>query len=278
MRIAIQGSEGSYHEQVALHYFGNGADIAYMETFRDVFQSLRQGTATHAVIAIANNRYGFISDAYNELIARHKDVTITGESYLRVQHQLLGIPGATLDQITEVHSQAPALGQCHEFLSNNLPHVPLVEQEDTALSAAYVAKTADPAKAAIASKRAGELHGLQVIAGNIQDDSDNFTRFLILQPSDNGSQEGDKTTLLLKTSQKPGSLVDALILFKERDVNVSALHSSFLPNTGFDMQFFVEFDAGMQDVRTVEILQELDKLSDGYEVLGSYKSAVEEMK
>lgn len=270
MKIGIQGTRGSYHEAVAQQYFGEAADIEYIDTFKHVFESLRLEKISHAVIAIANNRYNFVPEAYNELIERHAEVSITGEAYLRVQHQLLGVEGTTLDTIKEVHSQAPALGQCHVFLDRELPHIPHVEREDTAMSAAYVAEQNDPTKAAIASTRAGELHGLTVIAPNIQDDKDNITRFLILQRRGEQALEGNKTSLLLRVGQHPGALVDALQPFKEHDVNIATLQSAYLPNTEFEMQFFIEFNAGIDDLRTTEVLQSLKSQDTPYEVLGSY--------
>lgn len=273
MKIGIQGSEGSYHEQVARDYFGDTADIEYIDTFSHVFDALQLEKVTHAVIAIANNRYNVVPEAYNKLIERHSEVTITGEAYLRVQHQLLGVPGTTLATIKEVHSQAPALGQCMKFLAEQLPHIPHVEREDTAESAAFIAREADVSKAAIASARAGALHGLEVIAPNIQDDADNMTRFLVLQRQGEVVADTTKTSLLLRVGQHAGALVDALIPFKEQGVNISTLQAAYLPNTDFEVQFFMEFDAGRDDMRTAAVLQTLKSHDTSFEILGSYMAS-----
>ncbi len=275
MKVGIQGNAGSYHETVALRYYGPDADIAYIDIFKNVFGALFAGKIDQAVIAIANNRYGFIPDSFSEIMARHKDITILGEAYLPVKHQLLGLPGAKLSDITEVHSQAPALGQCHTFLSTQLPHVPLVEQDDTALSAKLVADAANPTKAAVASQRAGELYGLEVLAKDIQDDQDNYTRFLVIGKSGTENHTGNKTTILLRTAQVAGSLADALQPFKQHGINISTLHSAFLPNTGFEMQFLLEFDAGSKEAWPV--LDDLQKQGATVEILGSYQSAIQEM-
>lgn len=273
--VAIQGTNGSYHEQVAQEYFDESSTILYLATFKDVFTALNAGEATHAVVAIANNRYGFVPNAFSQLIQNSADVTIVGEAYLAIHHQLLALPGARLESITEVHSQPAALGQCNMFLSSAIPNAQLVEETDTAKSAELVSNSNDLHKAAIASKKAGELNKLVTLAANIQDDSDNTTRFLILKKS--GSKKsvvanGNKTTALLKTSQEPGSLVDALLPFKQQAINISTLHSSFLPNTNFVMQFFIEFDASMSDPSMKQIVTQLNKIGAELTVLGTYVS------
>ncbi len=273
--VGIQGTHGSYHEQVAQNYFGKDVSIAYLNTFKDVFIALEAEQVTHGVIAIANNRYGFVPNAFSELTSRANKVCIVGEDYLAVQHQLLALPGATLKTITEIHSQPVAIGQCNAFLTKNLPNVELIEEDDTARSAELVSKSGQLQKAAIASKKAGELYGLVPVAENIQDDTDNTTRFLVLQKVTSQAPqfvEGDKTTALLKTSQKAGSLVDALLPFKEQAINISTLHSSFLPNTSFVMQFFIEFDATMSDERMKKVLTELNAVGADLTILGSYTS------
>lgn len=273
--VGIQGTHGSYHEQVAQNYFGEDASITYLHTFKDVFIALESEEITHAVVAIANNRYGFVPNAFSEFMRRTDKISIVGEDYLAVRHQLLALPGATLETITEVHSQPAAIGQCNTFLSKTLPDAELIEEDDTARSAELVSKSGQLQKAAIASKKAGELYGLVPVAENIQDDTENTTRFLIVQKASLRTipmENGNKTTALLKTSQKPGSLVDALLPFKEQEVNISTLHSSFLPNTSFEMQFFIEFDANMSDISMKKVSAQLGTVGADLTVLGSYTS------
>lgn len=270
--IGIQGTRGSYHEEVAEKYFGNDSGIRYLHTFKDVFNALASGDITHGVVAIANNRYGFVPAAFAELMKHSSNVSVIGEAYLAVRHQLLALSGATLKDITEIHSQPAAIGQCTLFLDKIVPNAQLIEEEDTARSAELVSKSGVIHKAAIASKKAGELNGLVALAENIQDDTENTTRFLILQKSSSQAHysSGNKTTALLKTSQKAGSLVDALLPFKEQSINVSTLHSSFLPNTSFEMQFFIEFDADISGVVMKKVLEQLVKVGAELQIIGCY--------
>lgn len=273
--IGIQGAAGSYHESAARAHFGHVHEVRYLHNFTAIFNELSAGTITHGVVAIANNRYGFIPEAFRELMKRHGEVTITGEVYIPIRHQLLAKPGTKLSDITEIHSQAPALGQCFGFIEKNLPGAVLVENEDTALSAQLVSESAAGHMAAIASSAAAKLYGLSIIAPDIQDDENNVTRFYIMQPRGKAErvQDADKTTALLKVAQAAGSLVDALTPFKEERVNVSNLHSSFLPNTDFDMQFLIEFDLDIADSRMQSITQSLKNQNADLEILGSYRTS-----
>lgn len=276
LTIGIQGISGSYHEQVAHLFFGEKAQLVFLHTFQQVFAHIKSAEQiTHAVVAIANNRYGFIPDAFSQLMIHHPEISIVGEVYLPIKHQLMANPGSKLSDITEVHSQAPALGQCGMYLQKNLPNAVLIEEEDTAGSARIVQDSAQPNKAAIASMRAAEKYGLDLIAPDVQDDPNNITRFYIIKRRGDADTilEANKTTALLKTPQKAGSLVDALIPFKACGINISTLHSTFLPNTGFEMQFLVEFDAGISDKRMQLATKELSENDAELTILGSYKGA-----
>lgn len=279
MKLAIQGNPGSYHEQAAWQYIERNnvacADLLYQPTFSGTFASLRDGECDGAVVAIANNAVGFIHEPYKELVRDGgKTFCVAGETYVRIRHQLLGLPGAKLSDITHVHSQAPALGQCEEFLQSRLPRAHREEEQDTALSAQLVSKHGKKSHAAIASRQAGELHGLVPIAEDIQDDTDNITRFLhiVRATGSTGIYGANKLTALLTTPEHPGSLAAALSLFGERMIGISSLQSLYVPNTPFRMQFWVDVDAGGQDSRVIDIGDELGKLGCEFVVLGSYTS------
>ena len=202
---------------------------------------------------------------------------MVGEVYLRVQHQLLGIPGTTLDNVQEIHTQDHAMEQCGTFLHGGELHkgVRRIEQDDTAESARLVAQWQDPTKAAIASSAAGELHGLEVIRSNVQDDPDNITRFLHLERLNGQRPEptDNKSSVLVRTKHLPGALVDVLLPFKEEDINVSNLHLGYVPNSPFDMRFLLEFDAGLLDARAKRALAVAGACALELAVLGSYRSA-----
>ncbi len=270
--VGVQGREGSYHEEAARSLWGENVDIAYIDTFRELFDSIRTGKVGRGVVAIANNSIGFIPETYALLVSEEASkYQIRGETYVRVEHQLLGLPGTNLSQVREVHSQSPAINQCTDFLETHLPRFTVVEQDDTALSAELVSTWGDPTKAAIASRTAGKLHGLEPIAANIQDDPDNITRFLILEKRADSQEiaDSDKTSAILQTGQAPGSLYKALGVFADREVNIATLHSAFVPNSAFKMKFLIEFDAGAEEAEV--ITKELRAMSCQLATLGSYQ-------
>lgn len=279
MKLAIQGNPGSYHEEAAMQYTqrcgAQTTELLYRQTFTDTFAGLRDGSCDGAIIAIANNAVGFIHEPYKTLVRDAGETfCVAGETYVRIGHQLLGLPGTELSDITHVHSQAPALGQCEDFLQSLLPRAHREEEQDTALSAQIVAKQGEKSHAAIASHRAGKLHGLVPIAENIQDDKDNITRFLyVVRAAGSAGIEGaNKMTALLTTPGHAGSLAAALGLFGKRAIGISSLQSLYVPNSSFQMQFWIDIDAGGQDSRIVDIGNELADLECEFIALGSYIS------
>lgn len=272
--IGIQGGAASYTEAAALKLHPK-AQITYYETFTDVFSALRSGTVTSVVVAIANNRVQFIPDSYEQLTTHDSGLSIVGEAYLRIEHALLALPGSSIDNITEVHSQAPAIGQCSHFLEKVLPDAHVMEEHDTAGSAKIVAESGSQTKAAIASMRAGELYGLHALQTSIQDDTDNITRFVEVQLAKNSQPvaQADKTSILLVTTQSAGSLAKALQVFAEADINLLYLQSRIIPNSPFHIDFFVEFEAGLHEERAQRALRAVKELGYDSVILGSYKAA-----
>ena len=273
MKIGIQGQIGSYDEIVTNQLF-NQAEIIFTNTFSQVFDDLMSGKSDKAVVAIANNRYGFIPEAYSEIIDHYDQIYLTDEYYLPIKHQLLVNHGTTIKDIKNVISQSAAIGQCHKFLEKYLPHVEIIEYTDTAGSAKLIADNKSRDSAVIASLRASELYNLEIINKDIQDDSDNITRFVVVEKKAKHIWpiHADKTTAILQTSQKPGSLADILQIFKQMNINIETLHSSFIPNTDFHIQFFIEFDMGARHQDFEMLRRNIDSNLGQLNVIGSYKA------
>jgi chorismate mutase/prephenate dehydratase len=177
--------------------------------------------------------------------------------------------------IKAIHSQVPALVQCGEFLEEQFPDAQIIEEHDTAYSAQKVAKDNDPTHAAVASEAAAELYGLKILRRRVQDDKNNITRFLELRAGNAADPSGDedKTSLLIHTPHVPGSLFGALQSFADRDINLSYLQPKSVPNTAFELLFFIEAEAGLTEARMQEGLGELEDLGYQPEILGTYKKA-----
>ena len=273
--VGIQGSRGAFHERAAYQMFGSDVNIEYIPAFDELFATLRAGEIGTAVAAIANVDIGFIDEPHDELVERgEQDYWITAETYVPVAHQLLGLPGATLEQITTVHSMSPALRQCSHTLRKIGPHFHYVEESDTAFSAELVRELGDPSHAAVASQRAGKLNGLETIESDVHDSDKNMTRFLSIKRRADGLEQmdgsEDKSTVLLVTPESKGALYRALEPFDSEGINIDTLHSSFVQDSYFDAQFFMEFEAGLRSSQTKKVLEALRILGCDVKELGSY--------
>lgn len=272
MRVAIQGQAGSFHHQAAKTFFGSEFELIDCHTFRHVFEALSSGKAEAAVAAIENSLYGSINPVY-DLLIKNK-FWISGEIYLRIEHCLIGLPGANIADIKEVHSQAEALAQCEDYIDTNLPNAEKLEHHDTAASARDIKKWGDKTKAAIASKRAAKLYDLPILAHGIEDNKENYTRFVILYPSQKNIENASKTSLVLttKSDTKAGSLHSALGVFAKHDTNLTMLQSRPIVGKAWHYVFYVDLEISTNDPIFNSIISELQEIGYQATILGSYKA------
>ncbi len=180
MRIAIQGNYGSFHHIVARRQYGEDQAFIYSESFVEVFEALRSGTADAAVVAVENSLYGPI-DEVKQLLNQYPTLRIVGEINEHIHQNLIGFSCVQLSSIQQVYSHPVALKQCEHYLASSLPAAAATTYHDTAAAVEFVKSTGDPTLAAIASSLAAEMYGLEILAANIEDTPDNYTRFLILE-------------------------------------------------------------------------------------------------
>lgn len=271
MKVAIQGAQSSFHDIARGAYFSNGEDVLHCDTFKQVFQAVDMGKVDTGLVAIENSLYGSINDVY-DLLLKYK-FWISGEIYLRINHCLLGVRGATLETIKEVHSQLPALAQCEEFLDTKLPQANRLEHHDTAASAHDVAKWNDITKAAIASKVAGRLHGLEILAEDIETHKQNYTRFIIFTKERTEVANATKTSIIVRTDtdDKPGALFRTLGVFAKRNINLTKIESRPIVGKAWHYLFYLDFDMGLDSEEAQEALRELEKMNIQATPLGSYQ-------
>lgn len=271
------GGPGSFHHIAALELHGADASIEYFGTPSQVLDRLSSDKIDRAVLAVANNSAGYVQDLVHHLTSPEGELYwIDAETYLPVQHQLLGLPGVKLSDIRTVHSHRAAFGQCTALLEGSLAETERVEQNDTATAAMIVGQRGDPTQAAIASQVAAEIHGLNIVLPNIQDSESNITRFLGLTKRENGgitTSDDDKTTMILRTRQKPGSLRKALAPFDNAKINIALLQSRIISGSQFNMDFWLEFEAGLAERRTQKVLRRLGAIGCSATLLGSYRKA-----
>lgn len=270
MKIAIQGTHGSFHEAAAEAWFsGEPIELVYCESFAEVFTVLEEKRADKAVVAIENSVYGAINDTF-DLLRRHR-FEIVGELYFHVHQQLITLPRVTLEDITHVYSQPPALVQVSRFLKKFLPHAKIVEYHDTAAAVKMVKEVGNPHYAAVASTAAADKFGLQVLRNNIENDPQNFTRFVIIDPSGGPLADADKSTLVLNTDHTPGALHRALGIWAQRGIDMTSLHSRPITNTPWRYEFFIDVAAAGE--KLTHAIADLEKQDATVTVLGEYKRA-----
>lgn len=265
--VAIQGQAASFHHIAARHFFGEDIEIISCDSFAATFESLK--SSDFAVVAIENSLFGSINKVYDLLLREH--CWIIGEVYLRIEQCLIGLPGTELHQIREVYTQLEAMAQCEEYLDSNLPDAKRIEYHDTAASVADVKAWGDPSKAAIASRAAADLHGMDILAAEIETNKQNYTRFVVLQKQREPIEGASKTSLVLQThtDTKPGALHQALGVFAKRDMNMTMLHSRPVIGKAWHYMFYIDLETPYDDSFT-EVEQALDALGCSITVLGSY--------
>lgn len=269
-RIAIQGVVGSFHDIAARYFFGDGISLVPALSFEELTRlTVQRQLADAALMAIENTIAGSLLPNYNLL--QNNSLHIVGELMLRIRQNLLTLPGARVEDLTEVRSHPVALAQCKDFFAN-YPHIRLVESEDTAASAAWVAESNNRQVGAIASRLAGEIHGLQLLAANIETYQANYTRFLVLNQGDWRPVEGaNKASLCLVLRHTPGSLSQALQALADQGANLTKIQSAPLPEHPWEYQFFLDFVHDDLDklLKSIELLKNhaLD-----LRVLGVYKA------
>lgn len=266
--VGFQGVSGSFSEQALLEYFGYDISTKPVEQFEDIFIELKNNKIDYGVLPIENSSTGAIAEVY-DLLNKY-DCYITGEICLKVDQNLLGIKGASIEDIEEVYSHPQAFSQSTEFLKN-YPRWKLIPYKNTAKSAEYVKNQNNKKLAAIGSKKAAELYGLDVLKSNINFNSTNSTRFVIISRELKEDIYNNKVSVVFSTSHKVGCLYNVLKCFSENYLNLLKIESRPLPNKPWEYLFYVDFEGNLKD-ETVQLAIEAVKNNSRYfKILGNYK-------
>jgi chorismate mutase/prephenate dehydratase len=266
-RVAYLGPQYSYSHIAAIEHFGTQMELAPVASIKSVFEELVHNTATYGVVPIENSTDGRIVDTL-DMFARNP-VRICGEVQLKIHHQLLG--RCTRAEITEVYSKPQALSQCREWLGKHVPQARLVEMTSTTAAAQLAAEK--PGAAAVASLQAAEAYGLNVIDTNIEDNRHNATRFAVLGGQEPKRTGKDKTAIMFEAPHRPGSLADAMGVFKRNRLNMTWIESFPIIGARNQYLFFVEFEGHQSESRVKKALEQLKPRTIRLETLGSYPKA-----
>ncbi|HTJ73344.1 MAG TPA: prephenate dehydratase [Verrucomicrobiae bacterium] len=268
MRVAIQGLSGSFHHQAVKAWFGNDKPFSIVpsETFTKAFLQLQNNEADIAILAIENSIHGSLTETL-DLIERYHH-PVVGELYLRIHQQLIGLPGSDLQEIKYVYSQPVALAQCNNYLTASLPNAVPVDYHDTTASVQYVKSQNDPTLAAIAGSDAAKEYGLAILDGDIEDNKQNFTRFLVIDPHGAAPAGANKSSLVLTTTHQPGALAQVLTIIAAAGINLTKLQSRPIASDAWNYRFYIDLEAAGEPL--AHVLDEVRKTGATVTVLGEY--------
>lgn len=268
MTVAYQGVPGSYSFQAMQEYFGPQIKSLPTLLFSDVYDAVERGDADFGILPFENSTTGGVYEVFDLLATRN--LFIVGERCIEVRHHLMCIPGSCLEQIRTVYSHQQALDQCSRFIRDHgLTPIPTT---NTAASAQWVRKEQDPTVAAIGSFQAAELNELDILADDINNYTNNITKFIILSREQRLDPTADKISLFFTTAHKPGALYAALGTFARADINLLKLISRPARNTPWAYSYFVDVEGNILDPVVSNVLKELEKASPMYKLLGNYPS------
>ena len=272
--IAFLGPKGSYSHSATRRYASTHFDQlteSSCSTFKDVFEKIESKVVDYGILPIENSSSGSINEVYDLL--QKTNLHIIGELSLPIDHCVLAIPSAKLEQIDTIYSHPQPFQQCSNFLEN-YPHWKIVYCDSTSSAMETVAKLNQPNIAAMGNKDGGELYGLQVLEHNFANQKENITRFIVLarDPIEVSEQIPAKTTILMKTGQQAGALVDALSVLRNHNIVMTKLESRPIHGTPWEEMFYIDLQGNVHDYEMQVALKELAAITLYTKVLGCYPS------
>ena len=269
-KVAFQGELGA-NSEIAIRRFLEPAEPVPRREFRDVFEAVLSGACRYGALPVENSLTGTIHQNF-ELLLQFPDLTIVAERNIRIVHNLIGRPGATIDDITRVYSHPQGLAQCRRFLSEHAGWQP-VSFYDTAGAVAHLAREGTMSDATIASEEAARTYGMRVLRHGIEDNAQNYTRFLLIAAADHPPlAPADKASLVFATPDRPGALSECLTVFAAHDLNMTKLESRPIPGRPWEYRFYVDVALGADRQALHKAEAELRELTASYRILGVYSS------
>ena len=272
-KVAIQGELGAYSESAAISYFGPKLTMSFCREFEDVYQAVKKKQVNYGVLPIENSLTGSIHQNYDLMLK--ENVMIVGEVKIRITHHLLAKKATKISNIKEVYSHPQALSQCRGYFlkHKNMQAAPFF---DTAGSAKHVAASERDDIAAIASQQAAKEFGLKYLARSIEDNQENYTRFVVVQQAKKRpvfDKSANKTSLAFAFKNIPGALHKALSIFAIRDIDLVKIESRPIPGSPWRYIFYLDFHGNLRDEACANALNHLGEITTYLKVLGCYEAA-----
>lgn len=268
VHVAFLGPQATFTHMAAQQQFGLSAQLVPQKSIPAVFEEVEKSRALYGVVPVENSTEGMVSHTLDMFV--ESDLKITAEVLLEVSHDLLSRTGR-MEDVRKVYSHPQALAQCRHWLEENLPNVPLVDVASTALAAQIVAE--DLNAAAIAGCSAAEHYGLKVVRSRIEDQVNNFTRFIVVSRKLAEPSGNDKTSILFSVKDEPGILYRMLEPFARRGVNLSKIESRPVKTKAWEYIFFLDMVGHVSEPPVGEAIEELREFCQFLKILGSYPKA-----
>ena len=268
LKVGFQGVEGSFSEEALLNYFGKEAMTSSFRFFEDVFMAIDRGYVDYGILPVENSSTGSVNEVYDLL--RKYGCHINGEIVLKVKQNLLGVKGASMEDIKEVYSHSQGFQQSAEFFKEH-PSWKLIPYHNTALGAKLVSEAGDISRAAVASERAAAIYGLDILKENLNFNSKNYTRFVIVGKDLELDESSDKISVVLTVRHKAGSLCDVLRLFSQEGLNLLKIESRPIMDKSWEYFFHLDFEGNLQDPHVSRIMDEIRSRTTYFKILGNYR-------
>lgn len=265
-RVVFQGADGAYSQAAMMQYFGDKVNSFHVDTFRDAMSAIDEGSADFAVLPIENSTAGIVNEIYDLLVEFEN--YIVGEQVIPIEHCLLGVPGATMEDIKTVYSHPQSLMQSARFLGDT--GFQQISMQNNAFAAKKVADEQDKTQAAIASEHAGKIYGLEVLKKGVNDENNNSTRFIIVTNQKIFKKDAGKISLCLELPHQSGSLYRILSHFIYNNLNMTKIESRPMPDRTWEYRFFIDFEGNLSDSAVKNALRGLREEARNMKILGNY--------
>ena len=265
-RVVFQGAEGAYSQAAMMKYFGDKVNSFHVDTFREAMGAIDEGSADFAVLPIENSTAGIVNEIY-DLLQEYENY-IVGEQIIRIEHCLLGVPGATMEDIKTVYSHPQSLMQSAKFLENHSWQ--LISMQNNAFAARKVAEEQDKSQAAIASEYAGQIYGLEVLQKGVNHSGTNSTRFIIVTNQKIFKRDARKVSICFEVPHESGSLYHMLSHFIYNNLNMTKIESRPIEGRNWEYRFFVDFEGNLADSAVKNALRGLREEARNMKILGNY--------
>lgn len=268
--VACQGCEGAYSQMAAEHLF-EVPEIMFNSSFEGVFKAVGSGLCEYGILPIENSTAGSVNEIYDKLV-KYK-VSIVRSVRVKIDHSLLGLPGADKSNIKCIYSHQQAISQCSEFLES-LSGVRIIPCENTAVAARKVATEKDPTQASLSSRLCAEQYGLKTIASGVQNRDNNYTRFICIAREPHIFPGADRTSIMMVIPNKAGTLFGVLSKFNAIGANLVKLESRPIPDRDFEFVFYFDIEASIYDDKFASLICELEGMGEQFSYLGTYSEII----